>query len=290
MYSSQALPLVLSKRRLCPWTWVPCCFQQVWICHCQRSSWGAIWIPPGGICILLLAEMLWIHYMLYSKPFWICSLKFLFHQFFFVFCPLPLSWCNWGVNFFPPWHNLTSLFLAHLGRLMEKAMASHSSTLDWKIPWTEEPGVLQSTKSRTWLSNFTFTFHLHALEKEMATHSSVLSWRIPGTGEPGGVTQCWTRLTRLSSSRDIDRVMATHWKILWTEEPGGLQGSAKSPTWLSYWKHTQGDWSNRLKVKRSQVLAPAMPPKKNEQGSREPQNSPDPESSFRTNPWSSQMH
>ena len=42
-------------------------------------------------------------------------------------------------------------------------------------------------KSRTWLSDFTFTFHLHALEKEMATHSSVLTWRIPGTGEPGGL-------------------------------------------------------------------------------------------------------
>ena len=42
-------------------------------------------------------------------------------------------------------------------------------------------------KSRTRLSEFTFTFHFHALEKEMATHSSVLAWRIPGTGEPGGL-------------------------------------------------------------------------------------------------------
>ena len=42
-------------------------------------------------------------------------------------------------------------------------------------------------KSRTWLSNFIFTFHFHALEKAMATHSSVLAWRIPGTGEPGGL-------------------------------------------------------------------------------------------------------
>ena len=42
-------------------------------------------------------------------------------------------------------------------------------------------------KSRTPLSNFTFTFHFPALEKEMATHSSVLAWRIPGTGEPGGL-------------------------------------------------------------------------------------------------------
>ena len=42
-------------------------------------------------------------------------------------------------------------------------------------------------KNRTWLSDFSLTFHFHALEKEMATHSSVLAWRIPGTGEPGGL-------------------------------------------------------------------------------------------------------
>ena len=41
-------------------------------------------------------------------------------------------------------------------------------------------------EGRTRLSNFTFSFHFHALEKEMATHSSVLAWRIPGMGEPGG--------------------------------------------------------------------------------------------------------
>ena len=68
-------------------------------------------------------------------------------------------------------------------------MVPHSSTLAWKIPWVEEPGRLQSmgSQSRTRLSDFTFTFHFHALEKEMATHSSVLAWRIPGMGEPGGL-------------------------------------------------------------------------------------------------------
>ena len=69
-------------------------------------------------------------------------------------------------------------------------MAPHSSTLAWKIPWTEEPGGLQSmgvAKSWTQLNEFTFTFHFHALKKEMATHSSVLVWRIPGTGEPDGL-------------------------------------------------------------------------------------------------------
>ena len=50
--------------------------------------------------------------------------------------------------------------------------------------WAAVHGV---AKSRTRLSDFTFTFHFHALEKETATHSSVLAWRIPGTGEPGGL-------------------------------------------------------------------------------------------------------
>ena len=122
--------------------------------------------------------------------------------------------------------------------VMEKAMAPHSSTLAWKIPWMEEPGGLQAmgslrvghderlhfhfslscigeehgnplqysclenpmdggawwaaghgvVKTRTLLSDFTFTFHFHALEKEMATHSSVLAWRIPGMAEPSGLT------------------------------------------------------------------------------------------------------
>ena len=64
-------------------------------------------------------------------------------------------------------------------------MAPHSSPLAWKIPWAEEAAVHRDTKSQTRLSDFTFTFHFHALEKEMATHSSVLVWRIPGTGKPG---------------------------------------------------------------------------------------------------------
>ena len=50
--------------------------------------------------------------------------------------------------------------------------------------WAAVHGV---TQSQTRLSDFTFTFHFHALEKEMATHSSVFAWRIPGTEEPGGL-------------------------------------------------------------------------------------------------------
>ena len=66
--------------------------------------------------------------------------------------------------------------------------AEHSieqyGTMDGGAWWATVHGV---TKSRTRLSDFTFTFHFHALEKEMAIHSSVLAWRIPGTGEPGGL-------------------------------------------------------------------------------------------------------
>ena len=69
-------------------------------------------------------------------------------------------------------------------------MAPHSSTPAWKSHGQRSLGGLQVhgfAKSRTRLSDFTFTFHFHALEKEMATHSSVLAWRTPGTGEPSGL-------------------------------------------------------------------------------------------------------
>ena len=87
------------------------------------------------------------------------------------------------------WLNLVSVEDCRvLVRDEEKAMAPHSSTLAWRIPWAEEPGGLLSmgSQSQTRLSDFTFTFHSHAL-KEMATHFSVLAWRIPVTGEPGGL-------------------------------------------------------------------------------------------------------
>jgi len=88
-------------------------------------------------------------------------------------------WVSWVIQQIP------ISYLLHTGT--EKAMAPQSRTLAWKIPWKEDPGGPQSmgSLSRTRLSDFTFTFHFHALEKKMATHSGVLAWRIPGTGEPG---------------------------------------------------------------------------------------------------------
>ena len=96
---------------------------------------------------------------------------------------------NMGESVFPETDPISLFWGLLIYLLLEKAMAPHSRTLAWKIPWIEEPGRLQSmgSLSRKRLRDFTLTFHFHALEKDMATHSSVLAWRIPGTGEPGGL-------------------------------------------------------------------------------------------------------
>ena len=84
-----------------------------------------------------------------------------------------------------------------INRRLAVQEASHQKMADGSTPM--DGGAWQAAvhgvaKSRTRLSNLTFTFHFPALEKEMATHSSVLAWRIPGTGEPG-------RLPSLGSHR-----------------------------------------------------------------------------------------
>ena len=81
--------------------------------------------------------------------------------------------------------------------------------------WAAVHGVAES---RTRLSDFTFTFHFHALEKEMATHSSVLAWRIPGTAEPGGLPSMGSHRVR-HDWRDLAAVEATLKKeknLLWS--------------------------------------------------------------------------
>ena len=71
---------------------------------------------------------------------------------------------------------------------LEKEMATHSSVLAWRIPWTEEPGGLLSIGSHRVGLDWSDLACMHAfLDKKMATHSSILAWRIPGTEEPGGL-------------------------------------------------------------------------------------------------------
>ena len=77
-----------------------------------------------------------------------------------------------------------TLFLSGEGNGTPLQYSCLENPMDGGAWWAAVHGV---ARSRTWLSDFTFTFHSHALEKEMATHSSVLAWRISGTGEPAGL-------------------------------------------------------------------------------------------------------
>ena len=76
------------------------------------------------------------------------------------------------------------LFLTHLSKITPLQYSCLANPMDGGALWAAVVGV---AKSRTRLSDFTFTFHFPALEKEMATHSSVLAWRMLGTGEPDGL-------------------------------------------------------------------------------------------------------
>ena len=111
---------------------------------------------------------------------------------------------------------------------LEKAMAPHSSAFAWKIPGMEEPGRLQSmgSLSQTRLSNFPFTFHLHALEKEMATHSNVLAWRISGMGEPGGLPSMGSYRVGHDWS-DLVAAAAVVFAIHWHESAMGVHAFKK---------------------------------------------------------------
>ena len=86
-----------------------------------------------------------------------------------------------------------------INRRLAVQEASHQKMADGSTPM--DGGAWQAAvhgvaKSRTRLSNLTFTFHFHALEKEMATHSSVPAWRIPGTEDPVGLSSMGSHRVR----------------------------------------------------------------------------------------------
>ena len=86
-------------------------------------------------------------------------------------------------------------------------------------------------RSQTWLSNFTFTFHFHALEKEMGTHSRVLAWRIPGMGEPGRLPSLgshrvghdWSNLAVAAAAAAVQYNITYSWNdiFIFTEDYAG---------------------------------------------------------------------
>ena len=112
---------------------------------------------------------------------------------------------------------------------------------EWTRKWQPTP-VLLPGKSHVWrslvgcspwdrcptrLSNFTFTFHFHALEKEMATHSSALAWRIPGTGEPGRLLSMGSRRVRHDWVISLSLLTFLHWRRKWQPTPVFLPGESR---------------------------------------------------------------
>ena len=114
--------------------------------------------------------------------------------------------------------------------------------------WAAVHGV---TKSRTRLSDFTCTFHFHALEKKMATHSSVLAWRIPGTGEPGGLLSMgshrvghdWSDLAAVAAA-DCERMNFCCLSL--AQHVGICYGSPRTLSQdMGLWAPRCGDWPRR---------------------------------------------
>ena len=122
-------------------------------------------------------------------------------------------------------NNLTLVLISHASRVMLKILQaregngnplqySYLENLMGRGAWSAAfHGV---SKSRTRLSNFTFTFHFHALEKEMATYSGVFAWRIPGTGEPFGLLSTGSHRVRHDWSK-LAAPAAADFNNMWTE-------------------------------------------------------------------------
>ena len=117
--------------------------------------------------------------------------------------------------------------------------------------WAAVHGV---AKSRTRLSDFTFTFHFHALEKEMATHSSVLAWSIPGTGEPGRLPSMgshrvghdWSDLAGAAAAENFYENFVNTWRKKDLHHPRtNFQDKQKHSIWNTI-KNFWNNWSETI--------------------------------------------
>ena len=170
-FSLMVLLLTRAPLGLC--SWPRCSFTAGWSQHPTKVltatilSWHLRQVF-GNLCSAVWARQKgWPHFEEGGSPLWH---PFYHHNLPIANCPSPWQ----APRFFPLW---ICLYIYIQYSCLENPM-------DGGAWWAAVHGV---TRSRTRLSDFTFTFHFHALEKEMATHSSVLAWRIPGTGEPGGL-------------------------------------------------------------------------------------------------------
>ena len=111
--------------------------------------------------------------------------------------------------------------------------------------WAAVHGV---AKSRTWLSDLTFTFHFHALEKEMATHSSTLAWKIPWTEEPGRLQSMALLRVRHGWTTALSLFTFMHWRRKWQPTPVFLPGVSQGRG--AWWAAVSGVSQSRTRLKR----------------------------------------
>ena len=118
--------------------------------------------------------------------------------------------------------------------------------------WAAIYGVAEG---QTRLSDFTFTFHFHALEKEMATHSSVLAWRIPGTEEPGRLQSMGSQRVEHGWATSLSLFTFTHWRRKWQPTPVFLPGESQGRGSLVGCRLWVAQGRTRLKWLRSTALS-----------------------------------
>ena len=112
----------------------------------------------------------------------------------------------------------------------------------WRSLVGYSPGGV--TKSRTWLSNFTFTFHFYVLEKEMATNSSILAWKIPWTEEPGRLQFMVSQRVGHDWVTLLSLFTFMHWRRKWQPTPVFLPGESQGQRSLvgcRLWDFTESD-------------------------------------------------
>jgi len=134
---------------------------------------------------------------------------------------------------------LINTFHSYFGAALQYSCLENS--MDGGAWWAAVHGVAKSQKR---LSDFTFTFHFHALEKEMATHSSVLAWRIPGMAEPGRLESMGSLRVGHDWVTSLSVFTFMHWRRRWQPTPVFLPGESRgrgSLVGCHLWGRTESD-------------------------------------------------
>ena len=131
---------------------------------------------------------------------------------------------------------------------LEKGMTTHSSILDWKIPWTEEPGRLQSMQLQRVGHDWAHKLACTNKETAMAPHSSTLAWKIPWTEEPGGLQSMGSLGVGHNWATSLSLFTFLHWRRKWQPTPVFLPGESQgwgSLVGCHLWGHrVRHDWSD----------------------------------------------